>query len=219
MSNQFADYRREIMILRAEEKYYDLLKMCNMCVRECNDYMDFWFTYHNFSKAYEGLKDFDMAIKYEIKALTYIKDEEWRETEQSYSLWQLAECNKQLGNIDRAIFHYKELSKVYRKIGAYKQRICMIANYAGLKKDEKALSKIIKIYQSDWFKPHLQIEKIDSYNQLDEVLVEMYNMLIGIHKEQNQIDKIFLVINSIKDDSIRKLMFKHIKVQSIEQIS
>ncbi len=214
MSDQFTEYRIEVRILRTEQKWCEVPKLCEEYLKAAKkrngDNMDYWFIYHNIALASKKMGNIDKSLKLSIKALTYVEDDEWHKCEQTYSLWMLAECYKLKGQHEKAIHLYKHISRLYRDVKAYKQRICILYNWVELRKDTRAIERLITIYNSDWFRQYIESETVKSYNEFDECLWEMYDGLIKLYKENGEYEKIFPLISGVNNKSIKQTLMKQI---------
>lgn len=183
MLKEYEWLRQQIRDCRIKDKNYF------MCIKLCRDYLkllktenplvakdDYRFIYHEIALDNKKLGNVDEAIKYCIVSLSYLDNVSAIENiDYRYinSVWLLATCYEEKGNVEKATEQYYRCSKMYRLIGEEKLRMCVLFNIAKLNKDFKNVNRLIQ----------LQKEKCQEFKEVAVTHGEMENILKDMCKE------------------------------------
>lgn len=217
MLKEFENIRNDIRHTRiTEKKYTEAISKCFNYIDILNKLPcsltsdDMWFVHHDLGISNKKLGNFNAAIKHELIAINYtnhaLNDCDYRYL---YSIWLIATCYEELGNIKEAIKLYGECSRAYRLLHDEQQRICCVWNKAKLYRNEKCMLKLIKIYENK----SLNIS-IKTYGDLeyDDVLKEMYSDLFKLYIVEDKAKAFNLLLYNVKNKDLKMNLGKLLEV-------
>ncbi|GCD12718.1 type II toxin-antitoxin system PemK/MazF family toxin [Clostridium tagluense] len=152
--SKLGNLRNNICNLAVENKYEQVIILCNESIKLAsnsslenrNDFL--WHSTYHRSLMFSKLGNKEVALDDARESLKYVPS--LRNTlspKYSYSLWRLANCYENIGDIDGAIQIFKNLCKYYKKVGKTASRIEMIFNIYRLKNNLPKMKYLISLIE------------------------------------------------------------------------
>lgn len=151
----YNDLKDKIYELTSKELYEDCIISCNKLIELILDSkivnkMEFlWHGYYHRAMAYSKMNHNDLALEDARMSLTFIDNiRSGISNKYSYSMWMVAYCYENIGDIEAALKVYSQISLYYKSQGRFGMRAAIIFNIAKLEKNINRMKSLTKIMEN-----------------------------------------------------------------------